>query len=435
MSTLQEITTGYERGIALADRIVSDGFVKVEQHVFDYDKPIINAIAFGDNLAYMKWLISNGYAGKIKCVYIDPPFFTKAKYNAVIEIKDDKGAKNRIKHLAYDDRFERDLEYYIENITARLALIKELMADDGLLWVHLDWHSAHYVRIVLDEMFGQKRFLNEIVWKYKSGGSAKKHFSRKHDTLLLYSKTDGYSIKIPEEKSYNRELKAYNFKGVKEYKDEYGWYTMVNMKDVWAIDMVGRTSGERTGYATQKPIELMKRIIAASTDEGDICADFFCGSGSFLQAADSLDRRWLGCDSEELAVSIAKKRLDAVQANYFHLAPAGESRYHEGLRMKMKSCEELENGKKLYVYSVGEFNPDVDYGHIPLKDRGEVERLFRENPLYFIDYIMIDPDHHEIFSAEMNLDRDFDNIRFLSRGDAAFVAVDIFGKEYYFNVY
>ena len=253
-----------------------------------------NTLTLGDNLAYMKWLLANGYEGQFRVIYIDPPFFTKGTYDATITLRSEDGKSHKIRHLAYDDTFDRSLECYAENMTARLILMKQLLADDGLIWVHLDWHSCSYVKILMDEIFGAKNFQNEIIWQYKSGGSGTKHFARKHDTILVYSKTANFRLHVPKEKSYNRDFKPYRFKGVTEYQDEIGWYTMVNMKDIWPIDMVGRTSKERNGYATQKPLELMRRIITSSTEEGDLCGDFFCGSGSFLEAANELNRRWIG---------------------------------------------------------------------------------------------------------------------------------------------
>ena len=125
----------------------------------------------------------------------------------------------------------------------------------------------------------------------------------------MYSKTAHYYFQPLKEKSYNRGLKPYRFKGVEEFQDETGWYTMVNMKDVWSIDMVGRTSAERTGYATQKPEALLERILTAGSREGDICADFFCGSGTLGAAAGKLKRRWICCDDGPLAVAAAMKRL------------------------------------------------------------------------------------------------------------------------------
>lgn len=213
-------------------------------------------------------------AGKIQMIYIDPPFFSKSNYDAVV-----KAGDTNIKHLAYGDKWEKGLSEYLKMLAVRLYLMKDLLADDGLIWLHLDWHVVHYAKVIMDEVFGEKNFVNEIIWTYKSGGTSKKHFARKHDTILVYAKSGKYRFYPLQEKSYNRQFKPYRFKGVKEYKDEAGWYTMVNMKDVWNIDMVGRTSAERTGYATQKPEQLLSRMIESCTREGDICADFFCGSG------------------------------------------------------------------------------------------------------------------------------------------------------------
>lgn len=259
----------------------------------------------GDNKAVMKTLLTEqDMGGKIQMIYIDPPFFSKADYDAVIRA----GGEN-IRHLAYADKWEKGLASYLKMLTARLYLMRDLLADDGLIWVHLDWHAAHYVKVFMDEIFGEKNFVNEIVWTYKSGGSGKKHFARKHDTILVYSKTGKYRFFPQQEKSYNRQLKPYHFKGVKEYKDDVGWYTMVSMKDVWNIDMVGRTSAERTGYATQKPEQLIARMMESCTREGDLCADFFCGSGTLAAVAAAKKRRFIACDSGRLAVESTISRL------------------------------------------------------------------------------------------------------------------------------
>ena len=224
-----------------------------------------NLLALGENGAFMKALLQDeNMAGQIQMVYIDPPFFSKSSYDAVIRLEGagEDGKALSLKHPAYEDVWEKGLEQYLVMLTARLLLIRDLLSDEGTIWVHMDWHASHYVRILLDEIFGTERFLNEIIWTYKSGGSGKKHFSRKHDTVLVYSKTAHYYFQPLKEKSYNRGLKPYRFKGVEEFQDETGWYTMVNMKDVWQIDMVGRTSSERTGYATQKPEALLERILS-----------------------------------------------------------------------------------------------------------------------------------------------------------------------------
>lgn len=274
-------------------------------------------LAFGDNLSFMKYLLDGcDMRGRVKLIYIDPPFFSKANYEASLRMKAENvggekqgGEEKKIKHLAYKDVWEQGMEEYLTMLTSRLMFMRELLADDGTIWVHLDWHSVHYVKILMDEIFGDTNFINEIIWQYKSGGSSKTHFARKHDNILVYGKTKKYYLKLPKEKSYNRGLKPYRFKGVEEFCDDVGWYTMVNMKDVWSIDMVGRTAKERTGYATQKPEALLNRIIEAGSCEGDIVADFFCGSGTLGAAASKLGRRWICSDSSAVAAAACVKRF------------------------------------------------------------------------------------------------------------------------------
>lgn len=440
MGTLKDLNRGIEIGRNLAETLLAQEYVKpdmyYEQHLFSTDSlsPEMNQLCCGDNLEYMRLLLSRGYKGRLKLIYIDPPFFTKAKYNATISLEDENGCKLKAHHLAYDDTFERNLEYYVSNITVRLILMKELLRDDGMIWVHLDWHSSHYVRVIMDEIFGEKNFINDVIWKYKSGGSSDRHFSRKHDTLLLYSKSSKYQLNIPKEKSYNRGLKPYSFKGVEEYRDEYGWYTLVNMKDVWSIDMVGRTSKERTGYATQKPIELMKNIITASSEDGDIVADFFCGSGSLLEQAQKQGRRWIGCDTEELATALAKKRLDILDADYIFCSYNMDTLRKGRADVRLTDFDELESGKRLCTFEVTRFDPVIDMGNIPLKERARVEQSIRANSMQMIDYIMVDPFYNGDFKAEMIVYKDLDSIRFITGGDFALIIVDVLGKEYLCNV-
>ena len=310
-------------------------------------------------------------------------------------------------------------------------MMRDLLADDGLMWVHLDWHSSHYIKLVLDELMGEKNFVNEIIWCYKSGGSGKRHFARKHDTILVYSKTKDYRISVPGEKSYNRDYKPYRFKGVKEYQDEKGWYTLVNMKDVWNIDMVGRTSAERTGYATQKPLELMRRIIEASTEEGDLVGDFFCGSGSLLEAAHMLGRRWAGCDSEELATAMSRRRLRKAGADFRFTRQEAVTPQRGRADIEIKSAEELEDGRLLYKCALTDLVPDIDTGSIQMKDRPYIDEAMRTDRLQFADHVMVDPDCDGEFESRYIFDEDLDEMTFISGGDPAAVVVDIFGKEYF----
>lgn len=270
-----------------------------------------NILAWGDNEKFLKYLLrQRQMAGSVQVVYIDPPFFSKANYKAVLQVKQKPGeGVQRVHHHAYKDTWEEGMEGYLIMLCIRLFLIRDLLKESGTLWVHLDWHSSHYVKVFLDEIFGDKNFINEIVWQYKSGGSSKKHFARKHDTILVYGKTAKYYLQIPKEKSYNRGMRPYRFQGVEEFCDEIGWYTMVTMKDVWNIDMVGRTSAERTGYATQKPEALLERILEAASREGDLVADFFCGSGTCGAVAEKMHRRWICCDAGALAVANVRRRI------------------------------------------------------------------------------------------------------------------------------
>ena len=387
-------------------------------------------LCLGDNLEYMEQLLRRGYAGRFSLIYIDPPFFTRSSFNASLTLKDDKGASHKVHHLAYDDKFDRDLEYYIENMTARLLAMKDLLADDGLIWVHLDWHSSHYIKLVLDEIFGEKNFVNEVIWQYKSGGSGKRHFARKHDTILVYSKTKNYYLDVPAEKSYNRDRKPYRFRGVAEYKDEGGWYTMVNMKDVWNIDMVGRTSKERTGYATQKPEELMKRIVAASTEEGDLCGDFFCGSGSLAEAAESLGRKWMMCDSERLAAAMARRRMSAAGADFRYIDMTDEKPAEGRADIEVTSIEPLKDGRYLYRCRLTDLLPDIDTGQIQMKDRSAIDMAIRADRLQFADHIMIDDSFDGTFTCRRMSRGSNDDITFISAGSFELVVVDIFGKEY-----
>ena len=155
-----------------------------------------NLLCHGDNKAFMKTLLDERQmAGKIQMIYIDPPFFSKSNYDAVV-----KAGDTNIKHLAYGDKWEKGLSEYLKMLAVRLYLMKDLLADDGLIWLHLDWHVVHYAKVIMDEVFGEKNFVNEIIWTYKSGGTSKKHFARKHDTILVYAKSGKYRFYPLQEK-------------------------------------------------------------------------------------------------------------------------------------------------------------------------------------------------------------------------------------------
>ena len=246
-----------------------------------------------DNMKLMKSLPDNG----IDFIYIDPPFFTDSDYFT-----------NK-KKKAYTDKWE-SMEAYLDFLEPRLREMQRLLKDTGLIAVHLDYHAVHYVKVLMDKIFGMDNFVNELIWAYKSGGASSRSFARKHDNILLYSKTGSYYFSVQKEKSYNRGLKAYHFKGVEEFQDETGWYTLVNRRDVLNIDMVGRTSAERTGYASQKPLALLEVLVKSCCPEDGVCADFFGGSGSLAVAAAKNGRQFIYSDNGKEAYKICKERLD-----------------------------------------------------------------------------------------------------------------------------
>lgn len=387
-----------------------------------------NRTADGDNLQYMKFLIRRKkLGGMMQLIYVDPPFFSNGKYRASVKMESDiLGQSPLIKVGAYDDYWGENLKDYLTMLTVRFFMMRELLSETGCLWVHLDWHAVHYVKVILDEIFGEKNFINEIIWTYKSGGTNKRSFSKKHDTLLIYGKSSTYKFNRLTEKSYNRDLKPYRFKGVEEFEDEKGWYTKVNMKDVWNIDMVGRTSSERTGYATQKPEKLMERIISSCSDEGDLCADFFAGSGTFGDVCGALNRRWIMCDSGYTAISSQINRL-ADGCTNFAVERAGEqSEQTNGsisLDVGENSCGH--SSIKLLKYS-----PDMK--DICCSDDAVVLKYLKEDSLSLIKFWSIDTDFDgklhragRVYSGEQ---RTVHFEKKLQKGKNSFVGYDIFGK-------
>ena len=191
---------------------------------------------------------------------------------------------------------------YLVFMAPRLAEMQRVLKLTGSLYLHCDVRMSHYLRLLLDAAFGRENFRNEIVWAYRTGGAGKKQFSRKHDVILFYSASKSYTF----HPQYERVRYAKPFFNAQQ--DEQGYYADVLLRDVWDIPAVINVSKERTGYPTQKPIELLERIIRASSNEGDLVLDPFCGSGTTLVAALALNRRALGVDANADAIEIARDR-------------------------------------------------------------------------------------------------------------------------------
>ncbi len=265
-----------------------------------------NVIYHGDCYTALKRAFPSGTAEEgIDLIYLDPPFSFDPKY---AKIWYDKETFKMFREMT-----RGRVKYFVGWLSKRLEQCHRVLKKSGSLYLHCDWKFGHYLKIELDNIFGRKNFQNEIIWSYKSGGASSKRFSRKHDNIFFYTKSNDYIFNPQKEKSYNRDLKPYRFKGVEEFEDERGWYTLINMRDVWEIDMVGRTSGERIGYATQKPLGLLKRIILASSNEGDLVLDPMCGCGTTLAAAHELNRRWVGIDVSSQACQVIQKRMTKLE--------------------------------------------------------------------------------------------------------------------------
>ncbi len=268
-----------------------------------------NMIVFGDNLQFLKTinenkdpLIKNKVKGKVKLIYIDPPFATQD------EFQNKEGAK------AYNDK--KKGSEFLEFLRRRLILAREILADDGAIFVHTDTKMGHYIKVILDEVFGKNNMVNEIIWCFKSGGAGSRSFAKKHANIYFYSKNSSYDFKVLKEKSYMKPDAGKN-PNQTYYKDEDGVYTLVNMKDYWTdIGILATSSKERMNYPTQKPEELLERIIKSSTNEGDIVMDFFGGSGTTMAAAEKLGRRWVTCDLGKLSYLTMQKRILQIQNSF-----------------------------------------------------------------------------------------------------------------------
>jgi adenine-specific DNA-methyltransferase len=281
-----------------------------------------NLLIWGDNKLVMTSLLSD-YAGKVKLAYIDPPFDTGADFSYRVEVGD--GAVEKLPSIleehAYRDTWGAGKGSYLTMLYERLVLIHELLADDGSLFVHLDWHQGHYVKVLLDEIFGAERFLNEIVWWYynKLQGNINR-FASNHDVIFWYSKSEKYTfhrLREAREKPKRQQKRVWDAEtqSLKQARDAEGnliYYTETErtIDDVWRLPyLMPANRTENVRYETQKPLSIAERIIGAASNPGDLVADFFCGSGTALVAAEKLDRRWIGCDLGRFAIHTTRKRL------------------------------------------------------------------------------------------------------------------------------
>jgi site-specific DNA-methyltransferase (adenine-specific) len=274
-----------------------------------------NRLIHGNNHEILPALLAE-YSDEVDLIYIDPPFMTGKDFM--------NGTQ-----LAYSDKWNKDLDAYLQWLYETLVLLHRFLADHGSLYVHLDWRVVHYAKVILDEIFGYNPdgegagFKSEIIWHYQSGGRSQKSYARKHDTILLYTKSGKYRFHAerigerrgPEKRNHMR-----------KQVDEHGHVSwtirsagrlysydedqLMTPSDVWSdISHLHQKDPERNGYATQKPSALLERIILASSEEHDLVMDCFCGSGVTPNVAEQFGRRWIACDQSPLAIRFTQERI------------------------------------------------------------------------------------------------------------------------------
>lgn len=284
------------------------------------DNGWINRLFWGDNLQVMSHLLKE-YRGKINLIYIDPPFDSKADYKKSISLKNKTATTDStsFEEKQYGDIWTND--EYLQFMYERLLLMRELLADNGSIYLHCDWHKSHYLRCIMDEVFGVDRFLNEIVWYYRRWNIAGKSYATNHDTLLFYAKTNSHTynqLYIPKSEKSSAQGKSWKSvigeDGIRRSIQTDEPTKGVPMPDVWEISMINPVAKERTevGYPTQKPEALIERVILASSNPGDIVFDCFMGSGTTQAVAMKLGRRFIGADINLGAIQTTIKRLIAL---------------------------------------------------------------------------------------------------------------------------
>ena len=297
-----------------------------------------NTLYYGDCLEVMgEWADKS-----VDLIYLDPPFNSKADYNIIFGTHRNGGDNEDLAQLtAFTDTWEWDekaekrvaliksaiahparrailafseiypdgsgMLSYLSYMAERIAEMHRLLKDTGSLYLHCDSTASHYLKLILDEVFGKDNFKNEIIWHYQTGGASKRHYSKKHDTILFYSKTrfcNFYPQAIMMERTEKSLRRAKNPKGARITTDDTTKLPM----DVWVnIQALNPMAKERLKYPTQKPVALLKRIVMASSKEGDLVLDPFCGCGTTIAAAHSLKRNWIGIDISAYAIEVVRR--------------------------------------------------------------------------------------------------------------------------------
>lgn len=299
-----------------------------------------NRLIYGDNLLAMQALLAGDEAsglpsmrGKIDLIYIDPPFDSKADYRTKIHLPggDLEQKPTVIEQFAYADTWKDGTVSYLKMLYPRLALMRELLSDAGSIYVHIDYHVGHYVKILLDNIFGKDNLINEIIWCYTGPSSpGMRGYANKHDTLYWYGKSLDFKWNVDEvrlpyaESTKKNEGKRTGFTtGNPDMVVELnplGKYP----EDWWRIPVLAPASSEKTGYGTQKSEALLGRVISGASNPGDLIADFFMGSGTTGAVAEKLGRKWIMSDLGKPASLVTRKRLIDQNAKPFLYQAIGD---------------------------------------------------------------------------------------------------------------
>lgn len=306
----------------------------------------MNRLVYGDNLLTMQALLAGdpqtglpSLRGKVDLIYIDPPFDSKADYRTKVTLPglNLQQKPTVIEQFAYADTWEEGTISYLKVLYPRLILMKELLSDTGSIYVQTDWHVCHYVKLIMDDIFGKDNFRNEIIWAYSTLGRPKDRFALKHDNIYWYGKSKNAFFNENEAKiPYTQQYIDSHFRDVDEKGrqcrkrfDAGKWriyYPDEGMipNDVWDIPYENSMSRLRVNYATQKPEALLERIIKSTSTEGSLVCDFFGGSGTTAAVAEKLGRRWITCDIGKPAALVMRKRFIDQEVNPFLYQSIGD---------------------------------------------------------------------------------------------------------------
>lgn len=353
-----------------------------------------NRLILGDNLRVM-WALLEEWEGEIDLIYADPPFFTNRGYPARVgRGEDSRQPEGWELAEGYQDNWT-NLDEYLDMLYPRLVLMHRLLSPTGTLYLHLDWHANSYARVLLDEIFGYERLNNEIVWTYHGPSPIRSGFNRKHDTILFYTKSDEYTFNVDQVRVPYSSSTVDTFNS----SDKAGFGKTPDLKrgkvpeDWWYFPVVARLHSERTGYPTQKPESLLERIILASSNPGDVVADFFAGSGTTAQVAADLGRKFIAVDAQRRAVHTARSRF--VLAFSLEADPEGEQeRDFSGVLLQRE--EQAPSAKFI----------NLPAKYAPAFTREEKRIMLNPDLIPVLDYWEVDPDWDgEVFCSRCHAAR------------------------------